>query len=244
MPTTALIADDEQNLTDYLKTRLAVLWPELEIVAEARNGKEALEMARRLKPDVLFLDIKMPVMSGIEVASVLGNEFRVVFVTAYDEYAVKAFEEQAVDYLLKPVDDDRLTKTIERIKKAGPEQIDIEKLTSLLKPAQEYLSWVRVGLRDETKIIPVTDVAYFKADQKYVSVRTTEGEFLIRKSIKELEVELDPNVFWRIHRSTLVNAHFVESAKKDFRGRFTIHLKGLRQTLKVSDSYGYRFRQM
>ncbi len=245
---TAVIADDEQNLIVYLRSRLASLWPELKIVGEARNGREALALVKEFTPDIVFLDIKMPGMSGIEVASKLTNQCHVVFVTAYDEYAIAAFEQQAVDYLLKPVEDSRLQKTIDRICTETAREIDTAGIVTLLENLRqgevEYLNWILIGLRGETKIIDVAEVAYFKADQKYVSVRTKDAEYLIRRSIKELETELDPNNFWRIHRGTLVNVRFIESAKKDFRGRYTLSLKNIRQTLKVSDSYGHRFRQM
>ncbi len=245
---TAVIADDEQNLIVYLRSRLASLWPELKIVGEARNGREALALVKEFTPDIVFLDIKMPGMSGIEVASKLTNQCHVVFVTAYDDYAIAAFEQQAVDYLLKPVEDSRLQKTIDRICTETAREIDAAGIVTLLENLRqgevEYLNWIRIGLRGETKIIDVAEVAYFKADQKYVSVRTKGAEYLIRRSIKALETELDPNHFWRIHRGTLVNVRFIESAKKDFRGRYTLSLKNIRQTLKVSDSYGHRFRQM
>ena len=245
---TAVIADDEQNLIVYLRSRLASLWPELKIVGEARNGREALALVKEFTPDIVFLDIKMPGMSGIEVATKLTNQCHVVFVTAYDEYAIAAFEQQAVDYLLKPVEDSRLQKTIDRICTETAREIDTAGIVTLLENLRqgevEYLNWIRIGLRGETKIIDVAEVAYFKADQKYVSVRTKGAEYLIRRSIKAQETELDPNHFWRIHRGTLVNVRFIESAKKDFRGRYTLSLKNIRQTLKVSDSYGHRFRQM
>lgn len=244
---TAVVADDEANLRDYLCRQLDKVWPSLSVVGRASNGREALELIEMLRPDVAFLDIKMPGLSGIDVASKIPKETRVVFVTAFDEFAIQAFEAAAVDYLLKPVDDDRLRTTIERLKSATlpADGIDLSGLLARITGEhKEYLSWLRVGSQGETRIIPVDQVAFFRAEHKYTSVQTIDGEHLIRKSIKELETELDPGRFWRVHRSTLVNLAFIDVARRDFRGRFTLHIKGLRQTLKVSDSYAHLFRQM
>lgn len=247
--TTAIIADDEVNLRDYLGKRLAAVWPELEVVAVAANGREALDQIERFKPDVAFLDIKMPGMSGLDVASRIEDGTRVVFVTAYDEFAIDAFDNAAVDYLLKPVEDERLARTVSRLKAGKETPLDMDALRALLaraehSTAESHLHWIRVGQQGETRIIPVDEVVYFKADQKYTSVRTIEAEHLIRKSIKELEGKLDPERFWRVHRSTIVNLAFVDVAKRDFRGRFTLSLRGVRESLKVSDTYAHRFRQM
>lgn len=245
---TAVVADDETNLREYLCTQLRAVWPQLEIVGRAGNGREALAQIESLAPDVAFLDIKMPGMSGLEVAGAITGATRIVFVTAFDEFAVEAFENAAVDYLLKPVDETRLRQTVERLQAAPRVTGDLAALLASLQGIKAgdtgFLGWIRVGQRGETRIIPVDEVVYFKADQKYTSVRTLTGEHLIRKSIKDLESCLDPEKFWRVHRSTLVNLRFVDVAKRDFRGRFTLHLKGLAQTLKVSDSYSRLFRQM
>lgn len=245
---TAIIADDEANLRDYLARRLAVVWPELQIVGSAASGREALACIEDHAPDIAFLDIKMPGMTGIDVASRIDPSTRVVFVTAYDEYALAAFDNAAVDYLLKPVDDDRLKRTVARLKAQGDDRVDMQALSRMLarlKPGKdEHLNWIRVGQQGETRIIPVSDVAFFKADHKYTSVQTLDAEHLIRKSIKDLAAELDPDRFWRVHRSTLVNLKFIDVARRDFRGRFTLSLKGLRTTLKVSDTYAHLFRQM
>ncbi|MEX0942700.1 MAG: LytTR family DNA-binding domain-containing protein [Pseudomonadales bacterium] len=245
---TAVVADDENHLRDYLCKQLGVVWPELEVVGLASNGREALSQIETLAPDVAFLDIKMPVMTGLEVAAAMTASTRVVFVTAFDEFAVAAFERAAVDYLLKPVDEVRLKRTVDRLTAQPAVAGDLDALLASLQGIRgveiAYLGWVRVGNQGETRIIPVDEVVYFKADQKYTSVRTHEAEYLIRKSIKELEGRLDPDKFWRVHRSTLVNVRFIDVAKRDFRGRFTLQLKGLDQRLKVSDTYSHRFRQM
>ncbi|MBD3648771.1 MAG: response regulator transcription factor [Pseudomonadales bacterium] len=246
----AVIADDEANLREYLCARLAAVWPELEIVGFAENGREALEMIESEQPDIAFLDIRMPGMSGLEVARQANDRTRIVFVTAYDQYAVEAFERAAVDYLLKPVDDERLGRTVSRLQDGdrGTLMGGAERMSKLLEMLDEgqtqYLNWVRVGERDRTLIVSVGYVAYFKADRKYTTVRTLDREYLIRRTIKDLEAELDPGQFWRIHRSTLVNVAWIEAARRDFRGRYTLTLKGLDDTLRVSDSFRGRFRQM
>ena len=249
---TAIVADDEANLTVYLCQLLQKLWPDLEVVATAANGKEALECIEKFTPDFAFLDIKMPLVSGLEVAANINGETRVIFVTAYDEYALEAFESAAVDYLVKPVELNRLSKTLDRLKSKQADIPDRKTLSDLVEKIvldqsgknTEYLSWIRAGLQGETKIISVNDIFYFKADHKYTSIFTVNGEFLIRKSIKDLARELDPKNFWQVHRSTIINVRNIDVAKKDFRGRYTVYLKGFKSGLKVSDPYSYLFRQM
>ena len=254
---TAIVADDEVNLAAYLRQLLQNLWPELDVVATAVNGKEAAELIEDVEPDFAFLDIKMPVASGLEVAAGISGKTKVVFVTAYDEFAIEAFESAAIDYLLKPINSSRLAKTIERLKAAKSIVMDRGKLLDLAEQVNAsaavfasadkntaYLSWIRAGLQGETRIIAVGDVLYFKADHKYTSIFTDSGEYLIRKSIKDLAKELDPQAFWQIHRSTIVNIHNIDVARKDFRGRYTVFLKGVKTGLKVSDPYSHLFRQM
>ncbi len=246
-PMRAIVADDEQTLLEYLCTRLNKLWPSLEIVARAGNGREALAAIDELEPDVAFLDIRMPGMSGMEVAARIKGKTRVVFVTAFDQYAVDAFEHEAVDYLLKPVDDQRLQRTIDRLQSEyrAPDASKLEALLArLAAPKPTWLNWIRVGQLGETRIISIDDVLYFRAEHKYTSVRTLDAEHLVRKSIKELESELNPERFWRVHRSTLVNLAYIDVARRDFRGRFTLTLKGCADTLRVSDTYAHLFRQM
>ena len=247
----AIIADDELNLAEYLKARLAVLWPELTIDKIARNGPEALRMLDDLTPQIAFLDIKMPGLTGLEVASRLDGQVHVVFVTAYDEYAVAAFEREAADYLLKPVTDARLGKTIERLKArltAGTRAPDLaallEQLTKGLPITGQHLRWIRAGQGASVKQIPIADVLYFDAEDKYTRVITAAGESLIRTTIRELLEQIDPQSFAQIHRGTVVNLHFVENAIRDDSGQVTVKLKGRPERLAVSRAYAHLFKQM
>jgi DNA-binding LytR/AlgR family response regulator len=247
----AIIADDEPNLGEYLKTRLAILWPELAIDGVARNGPEALKMLDDLAPQIAFLDIKMPGLTGLEVASRLDGQVHVVFVTAYDEYAVTAFEREAADYLLKPVTDARLAKTIARLKArlgAGSHAPDLSELLRQLSrnstPTGQHLHWVRAGQGSDVKQIAVANVLYFDAADKYTRVITDEGEALIRTTIRELLEQLDPQVFAQIHRGTIVNMHYVAGAVRDDSGQVSVKLKGRKERLAVSRAYSHLFKQM
>ncbi len=242
----ALIADDEEALRASLKRRLSEVWPELEII-QASNGIEALEQVAEYEPIVAFLDIRMPGLDGMEVALRLNGRCHLVFVTAFDEYAVSAFERNAVDYLLKPVRLDRLKKTVSRLKQClrlEPSILVNDLLERLGHSSVESLQWIRAGIRDEVNLISVKNVLCFTASDKYTRVVTSEGEHLIRKSIKELEVELDPNCFWRIHRSSIVNLEYVERCLRDEAGKLRITIVGLSESLSVSKSYAFRFKQM
>lgn len=250
----AIIADDEEQLRLYLKSKLARLWPELNICGLAQNGLEALEMIEKNKPDIAFLDIKMPGLSGIDVAGKMTGTCRVVFITAYDQYAVEAFENEAIDYILKPVTDERLVKTVNRLQKqilsAEPPAPDLsqtlERLLSALKAkeAGDFLKWIKVRHGEAVRLIAVEDIYYFKAEDKYTVVKTRDGEFLIKKSIRQLTDELDPDQFWRIHRGTLVNAGRIAGVHRSFAGRLVIKLKDLPETLSVSRGYAHLFKQM
>lgn len=242
----ALLVDDEPNLLRHLARKLAHAWPELEIVAQARNGTEALELAALHQPDMMFLDIRMPGLSGLQVADRLPAGVRVVFVTAYEDYAVQAFDAAAVDYLLKPVSTQRLDQTIERLRSTPPAP---EVMTRLLEEVladrpKRYLSWIRAGRGDTVSLVPVTAVVYFQADRKYTAVRTARDEHLIRTPLADLENQLDPDRFWRIHRSVIVAANEVREARRDFRGRYTIALDSRPERLPVSSTYAHRFKQM
>ena len=246
MPT-ALIAEDEPMLAAQLRARLAEAWPELGIVGQAANGDEALLMARTHRPDIAFLDIRMPGANGLDVARALCGTAHVVFVTAYDEYAVAAFEEGAVDYLLKPVTADRLAKVVARLKarlRAAPMD-----LGSLLAPlaaqdAPATLRWVRASLGDAMTMIAVDDVLYFQSEDKYTKVVTRDGEGLIKKPIKELYEELDTEAFWQIHRATIVNLNAIARVERDWRDQPVIHLKSRPETLTVSRTFAHRFKAM
>jgi DNA-binding LytR/AlgR family response regulator len=245
---TALIAEDEPLLRAQLKARLAEAWPELVIVAEAANGAEALALAAAHAPDVAFLDIRMPVQSGLDVAREIGSACHVVFVTAYDEYAVAAFDEGAVDYLLKPVAPERIAKVVARLKaRLAAAPLDLTAILSRLagrEPGPAPLRWIRASLGASTKLIPVDDVLYFQAEDKYTKVVTAEGEALIRKPIKELHEEIDQEAFWQIHRGTLVNLRAIARIDRDWRDQPVIALKGRPEKLTVSRTFAHRFKAM
>lgn len=253
---TALIADDEPLLADYLKTKLALLWPELEIIAQARNGPEAAAALREYEPDVAFLDIKMPGMSGLEVAR--GAEgCHCVFVTAFDQYAVEAFERDAIDYLLKPFSDERLKRAVDKLRdklasrqQPSPNGALLDTLRAALgngHPAlagNHRLTWIRAGQGNEVKLIAVDDVCYFHAADKYTTVLTRDGEYLIRTSLKELLEQLDADQFWQVHRATLVNVRDIAEASRDFTGKVTLSLKSRPEKVSVSRAYAHLFKQM
>jgi DNA-binding LytR/AlgR family response regulator len=250
----AIIADDEEQLRKHLRSQLAEVWPDLVICGEARNGQEALALLEQYRPEIAFLDIRMPGLSGIEVAKKIAGLCWVVFVTAYDQYAVEAFEHEAIDYLLKPVTTERLEKTIKRLKEQitsshkPPQEIAeiVEQLLSSLPQRQTpvYVQFVRVQKGDGIRLIPIEEVYYFKAGDKYTTVITKEGESLIRKSIKELTDELDPQQFWRIHRGTIVNVQCVDQVSRSVTGRGVVRLKGRPESLTVSRQYIHLFKQM
>ncbi len=255
MPTiSAIIADDEKALRDYLKRQLVKIWPELKIRAEAENGQQALDLILEEKPDIAFLDIRMPGLSGLDVAAKVADLCRIVFVTAYDQYAVDAFEKSAADYLLKPVTAARLKKTVDRLKQSLPNSPPahadlaelLEKLnrSALDRENTRYLNWIRAQYRDGIRLIPSQEVCYFKAVDKYTVVRTKEHEALIRKPIKTLAQELDPTTFWQIHRSTIVNVTRIDKVSRGITGRLVLKLKQPPETLMVSRSYAHLFKQM
>ncbi|MDE2368653.1 MAG: response regulator transcription factor [Burkholderiales bacterium] len=252
--TTALIADDEPALARALQARLATLWPELEIVAVARNGSEAAERIAALQPDFAFLDIQMPGLSGLEVAQGIEGATRVVFVTAYDEYAVDAFEQAALDYLLKPVRSERLQRTVARLREAPQPPAEDPRLLDALRrllpdsrplpaPAAR-LRWIRASRGEMTQQIDVDEVLYFHADDKYTCVRTAGAEHLIRTSIAELAAQLDPERFWQVHRSTIVNLAHLEGTRRDEASRLYVRIRGQGQELPVSRAYVHLFKAM
>jgi DNA-binding LytR/AlgR family response regulator len=252
----ALIADDEPHLASYLQARLKVLWPELEVIAVSPNGVQALADIAEHEPDIAFLDIKMPGLTGLEVAQRADVPLHLVFVTAFDQYAVEAFEREAVDYLLKPVTDERLEQTVrrlrERIGKREPPPGVRDALAELARwlPGQpagvapNRLAWIRAAVGNQVRLIPVEEVCYFQANDKYVSVFTAEGESLIRLTLRELLDQLDPDRFWQIHRGTVVNLGHVATTLRDLRGRVTLKLKSRSESLVVSRAFAHLFKQM
>jgi DNA-binding LytR/AlgR family response regulator len=246
MPT-ALIAEDESMLRAQLKARLAEAWPELEIIAEAANGDEALRYAEEMRPDIAFLDIRMPVRSGLDVAREIGSGCHVVFVTAYDEYAVAAFEEGEVDYVLKPPTPERIAKVVMRLKsRLAAAPLDLSALLAKLAPRGGGLplKWIRASLGASMRMIAVDDVIYFQAGDKYTRVIIADGEALIRKPIKELYEELDPEAYWQIHRGTIVNLRAIARVDRDWRGEPVIVLRDRDEKLGVSRTFAHRFKSM
>jgi len=251
----AIIADDEKELRTYLKRMLAETWPQLEICGEAINGKEAMKLIDDFAPHIAFLDIKMPGLSGLDVAKKIAGVCHIVFVTAFDQYAVEAFEREAVDYLVKPVTKERLLQTIHRLKKhlqSSPEPSEglMQMITHVLAGLQDnprtdrYLRWIKTQHKDCVRLISVEEIDYFQSGDKYTLVMTAEGEALIKKSIKELSRELDPQKFWQIHRGTIVNVSRIENVARSFTGRGVLKLKNRPDTLTVSRQYLHLFRQM
>jgi len=255
---TALIAEDEPILAATLAAALQRQWPELSIVASCANGIEALAQAAALQPQVLFLDIKMPGKSGLEVAEDLADAWtgpapfpQFVFVTAYDEFAVQAFEREAADYVLKPVSDERLARTVARLrqrlqdKPAGGLETLAAQLRALGVPmAAQRLSVIRAAVGNQVRMVPVSDVVYFEAADKYVNVVTADSEVLIRMSLKDLLPQLDEQVFWQVHRGTIVNSSCVLSALREEGGKMSLALRGRPEKLRVSPLYAHLFRQM
>lgn len=251
MSVRALIADDEVHLAEHLRARLAALWPELEVLPLAANGLQALRAIEEEAPDVAFLDIRMPGLTGLELARRASGATHVVFVTAYDQYAVEAFDRDAVDYLLKPMSDERLAACVQRLRRKlggaerpAPIEEVVARLSQALAPVGGRLRWIRALTGDVVKQIPVDEVHYFQACDKYTCVRTREGESLIRMPLAELAAQLDPEVFWQIHRSTVVNMNEVASTRRDLGGRLFVRLRDGRTELPVSRACAQRFRHM
>jgi DNA-binding LytR/AlgR family response regulator len=245
MPT-ALIAEDEPLLREQLTRRLREAWPELEIVAEVGNGADALAAFEARPTDAAFLDIRMPVMSGLDVAREIAGRTHVVFVTAYDEYAIAAFDEGAVDYLLKPVSPERIDKVVARLKaRLADSPQDLAALIARLAARDGgRLKWIRASLGNAMRMIAVDDVLYFQAEDKYTKVVAADGEALIKKPIKELYDELDPDAFWQVHRGTIVNLRAIARVERDWRDQPVITVKGRDEKLVVSRTFAHRFKAM
>ena len=275
----ALIADDERLMREQLRTRLAEVWPELQIVAEAKNGIEAVALTEQHRPDIVFLDIRMPGLTGVEAARQIAQlptfddadgwpGCEIVFITAYDQYAVEAFEQGVVDYVLKPAERERLAVTVGRIRqRVAARQVAADSTTdadSAVLPAHTphmqqllqslsrqlnpntppKLQWIQATVGASIQMIPVEDVLFFISDEKYTRVQTATVEALIRKPIKELIDELDMSLFWQIHRSTLVNTKAIAGVSRDLRGRQLVAVKGHPEKLEVSRSFTGLFKGM
>ena len=250
MPT-AIVAEDEPILRAQLEGKLKKLWPELEIIASVEDGAAALEALEDRVPDFMFLDIQMPEMTGVEVARHVAGRAHVVFVTAYDQYAIQAFDTGAVDYILKPATDDRLALTLERLKAklaapAPPADLTavLAQLTQQLSAGRQKLQWIKATVGQNLRLIPVNEVLFFQSDEKYTRVVLADGEALIKTPIRELLDGLDPEVFWQIHRSTLVNVNAIAAVTRDFRGQAHVKIRGKDDSLVVSRIYSHLFKQM
>jgi DNA-binding LytR/AlgR family response regulator len=225
------------------------VWPECTVAAAAEDGFQAMRALKEFKPDVLFLDIQMPGPTGLELARHASGRYHVVFVTAYDQYAVAAFDEGALDYVMKPLSAARLATACSRVKERlsmTPSDLRsvLDALAKPAAPADPYLRWINASLGDDVRLITVDEICYFQSDTKYTKVVTADAESLIRKSLKELLDELDPASFWQIHRSTIVNVNSIVSVSRDFAGHLIVKLKNRRETLQVSKPFAHRFRQM
>lgn len=243
----AIIAEDEPLLAAGLRDALAALWPSLTICALVEDGIQALRALEQHRPDILFLDIEMPGLSGLEVAQQVNGRCHVVFVTAFDEHALQAFEQGAVDYVLKPLSVSRLATAVTRLKqRIGSIPARLDGLIDRLSQAREgeYLRWITASQGREVRLITTAEVCYFRSDNKYTAVVTSEGEALIRVTLRELIEQLDPAVFWQVHRGTVVNANAIAGLVRDGQGRLQIRLKQRSETLLVSEPHATRFRVM
>jgi DNA-binding LytR/AlgR family response regulator len=246
-----LVAEDEAPQRAALIDLLAELWPEASLVAACADGREAVEAFSREAPEVVFLDIRMPGLSGLEVAQAVGGRAHLVFVTAYDEHALRAFDAGAIDYLLKPVRRDRLAETVARLRRRVRLQpVDADALLARLRdelgrpPRAETLKWVTASVGDTVKLYPVEEILFFQAQDKYTRVVTTGDDAVIRKSLRELLQVLDPDVFWQVHRSVIVRASAIEAVRKDELGKHWLTLRGRQEALPVSAAFHARFRGM
>lgn len=247
-PPTAILAEDEKALRDELRQRLRELWPELIVIGEACTGIEAMQLLEKHAPDLMFLDIQMPGMTGLEVAHQAQGRCHMVFVTAYDAYAVAAFETGALDYVLKPLERERLQLAVDRVRqRLGSTPQNLEALLrDLIRNAEprKYLRWINASVGNLMQLITVDEVVYFQSDAKYTRVVTATCEALIRRPLNELRNELDPSVFWQVHRSTIVNANAIAGVSRDMLGHINLKLKRRDEKLNVSESHAHLFRQM
>ncbi len=243
-----VVAEDETTLRDSLIKQLAEVWPTAKVVAACGDGISAITAVKEHEPDVLFLDIRMPQKSGLEVAKSVSDQTFIVFTTAYDEYAITAFESGAIDYLLKPIETSRLSNTVKRletrIRDQKPQNIEslIQELTATLSPDQESIKWVNARSGDTVRMISVDDILYFQADQKYTKVVTRDYEAVIRTTLKELSTKLDEDKFWQVHRSAIAAVNEIDSIRKDELGRWKLYIKERKESLPVSTEFKKRMK--
>jgi DNA-binding LytR/AlgR family response regulator len=249
MTVRAVVAEDEAILRQELVELLGQVWPELKVVALAEDGLQAVHALDKHRPEVLFLDIHMPGLSGLDVARHASGKAHIVFITAFDQYAVTAFEQGAVDYVMKPVTAGRLLTTIDRLKQrlsSAPSNLDglLNALAERRAQAKPTLRWISASQGNDVKLVTLEEVLFFRSDSKYTRVVTATNDLLIRKSVKELLDELDPEVFWQIHRSTIVNVNAIAAVTRDIAGHIQLKLKNHREALPVSQPFAHLFRQM
>ncbi len=251
--TTAIIADDEDLPRAELRRMLAQAWPALQIVAEAEHGADALEAIQQHRPNIAFLDIRMPGLSGLDVANAVNGQCHTVFTTAYDSYAIDAFNAGALDYLLKPINPERLAQAVERLQERVAAALPAPDLSQLmaeldkrLRPAEEAkrIRWISASVGDTIKLFPIEQVLFFESDEKYTRVVCVDDEAHVRKPLKEMIAGLDMEQFWQIHRGTVVRADAIARARRDELGRITVELRGHAAVLKVSQAYAWRFKAM
>ena len=244
----ALIAEDEPLVRREIRETLTALWPELDILAEVGDGLEALAALERLHPNVIFLDIQMPGLDGLEVARRLNGRAHVVFVTAFDQYAVSAFEQGALDYVLKPISRDRMRLAIDRLRsRLAQPPADLHRIAELLKELgreeSRYLKWLTVPHGAELRVLAVAEISYLRADQKYTTVVTPHSAFLVTSSLRQMKEKLDPDVFWQIHRGVIVNVGAIDRIYRSFRGALEVKVKGREELLPVSAAHARLFRE-
>jgi DNA-binding LytR/AlgR family response regulator len=244
----AVIAEDEPLVRREIRDTLAALWPELTVLAEVGDGLEAVAALERFHPHVFFLDIQMPGLNGLEVAQRLHGRAHVVFITAFDQYAISAFEQGALDYLLKPISAARMRVAVDRLRPRVCEPpADLHRIAELLKelaPTEsKYLKWLTVPHGGELRVIAVAEISYLRADQKYTTVVTPQGAFLLSSSLRQMKEKLDPQVFWQIHRAVVVNVGAIDRIYRSFRGALEVRVKGREELLPVSAAHAHLFRE-
>jgi DNA-binding LytR/AlgR family response regulator len=243
----AIIAEDEPLLRAEIRETLRLLWPELHICAEAGDGRQAVDALEQFGPNILFLDIHMPGLNGIEVARQASGKAHVVFITAYDNYAVDAFKDGALDYIVKPISPERMKVTVERLRHRLREPpADLTGLVDMLKSAvggdSRYLKWLTVPHGSELRVLAVSEILYLRADNKYTTVNTRSSSFLLNSSLREMQAKLDPGVFWQIHRGVVVNVSAIDTIYRSFRGTLELKLKDRTELLPVSASHAHLFK--